>query len=189
MIKKLGLISSCFLMVGCSALTQKPEVQQQATNQQPGVVNHMMHHSEDTKGQNHFARSRPGTGKRVVIFDPKATAWAAYDEDGNRVKTGRASGGKHYCADVGRGCKTVRGTFKVYSERGANCKSNKFPLGKGGAPMPHCMFFHKGYAIHGSYHVPDYNASHGCVRVLPSAAKWLSENFVDPGTTVIVKPY
>lgn len=187
MIKKIGLIASCFLMVGCSALKQKPETQ--AAIAEPTADMYSFHYSGDTKGSDHFPSRREATGKRVVIFDPKATAWAAYDEDGYRIRTGRASGGKNYCADVGRGCKTVRGKFKVYSERGKNCKSNKFPLGKGGAPMPYCMFFHRGFAMHGSYHVPDYNASHGCVRVLPSAAKWLSEDFVEPGTTMIVKPY
>jgi lipoprotein-anchoring transpeptidase ErfK/SrfK len=57
--------------------------------------------------------------------------------------------------------------------------------------MPYCMYFsEKGYAVHGSYEVPDHaNASHGCVRILPSSAKWLSENFIDIGTTVIVLPY
>lgn len=150
---------------------------------------HKMHHAEDKKGRNAFPATRTATGKKVFIFDPKVRAWAAYDANGYRVKTGRASGGKHYCADVGRGCKTVVGSFRVHNKRGPECKSNKFPLGKGGAPMPNCMFFHKGYAIHGSYHVPDYNASHGCIRVLPSAASWLNNNFMDVGTNVVVKGY
>jgi lipoprotein-anchoring transpeptidase ErfK/SrfK len=51
------------------------------------------------------------------------------------------------------------------------------------------MFFHGGYAIHGSYQVPGYNASHGCIRVHPSDAEWLSDNFVRYGTKVVVKPY
>jgi len=55
--------------------------------------------------------------------------------------------------------------------------------------MPYCMRFYKGYALHGSYQVEDYDASHGCVRMIPSSAKWLSDNFVDIGTTVIILPY
>ena len=55
--------------------------------------------------------------------------------------------------------------------------------------MPYCMFFHGGYALHGSYEVPNYNASHGCLRVVPSAAAWLSRNFVKVGTAIIVRPY
>lgn len=55
--------------------------------------------------------------------------------------------------------------------------------------MPYCMFFRGNYAIHGSPDVPNYNASHGCIRVLPSAARWLSRNFIRIGTTVIVRSY
>jgi lipoprotein-anchoring transpeptidase ErfK/SrfK len=40
------------------------------------------------------------------------------------------------------------------------------------APMPHAIFFHGGYAIHGSYDVARLGgpASHGCIRQHPSAA-------------------
>jgi lipoprotein-anchoring transpeptidase ErfK/SrfK len=40
------------------------------------------------------------------------------------------------------------------------------------APMPHAIFFHGGYAIHGSYDTAHLGgpASHGCVRLHPSAA-------------------
>ena len=153
---------------------------------EPGTL---PHHSQDNKGSNVFPEHRHATGNRVFIYDPKHTAWAAYDRDGDRVKTGMGSGGQHYCKDIGRGCKTVTGQFSVHAKKGADCKSSKYPIGKGGAPMPHCMFFHRGYAIHGSGHVPNYNASHGCIRVTPSAAAWLNNNFINHGTTVIVKPY
>lgn len=150
----------------------------------------MMHHSDDTKGSRYFPEKREATGKKVVIFSPSATAWAAYNSEGIRVKTGRASGGKNYCPDVGRGCKTSVGRYKFYSKKGANCTSGKYPIKTGGgAPMPYCMHFNGGFAMHGSYSVPDHNASHGCVRILPSAAKWLSENFVDVGTDMVVQPY
>jgi lipoprotein-anchoring transpeptidase ErfK/SrfK len=41
-----------------------------------------------------------------------------------------------------------------------------------GSPMPHAIFFHKGYAIHGTYYVSRLGrpASHGCVRLHPSHA-------------------
>lgn len=136
-----------------------------------------------------FPRKREATGNRVFIFDPKRLGWAAYSAKGRLINTGRASGGRSYCADVGRRCLTPGGTFTVYRRGNADCVSSKFPLGRGGAPMPYCMFFYKGYAIHGSPDVPDYNASHGCIRVLPEAAKWLHENFIGNGTTVIVLPY
>mgnify|MGYP006438428079 CR=1 FL=1 len=142
-----------------------------------------------SKGASALPSSRAPSGRRVFLFDPKRTAWAAYDTNGERLRTGRASGGKSWCADVKRACRTVTGTFYVYHKRGAGCVSSKFPLGEGGAKMPHCMFFHKGYAIHGSGHVPDYNASHGCIRVTPSAAAWLNNNFMTVGTKVIVRSY
>jgi hypothetical protein len=145
----------------------------------------------DTKGSNHFPMHRTATGHRVFIFDPGYGAWALYDKNGDRLNTGRASGGKDYCDDLGRGCKTISGTFHIVAKDGPDCISKKFPIEtNGGAPMPYCMYFSsKGYAVHGSYDVPDHNASHGCVRVTPTAAKWLSENYMTIGTTVIVKPY
>ena len=133
-----------------------------------------------------FASTRPATGKDVFIFDPKQLAWAAYDANGKLIKTGIASGGANYCPDIKQKCRTPVGTFTVHREGGADCKSNKFPIGKGGAPMPHCAFFTGGYAVHGSYDVPAYNASHGCIRVTPSAAKWLDANVLNAGSTVIV---
>src|SRR5437660_9943413 len=41
--------------------------------------------------------------------------------------------------------------------------------------MPHSIFFHGGYAIHGSYEVSRLGgpASHGCVRLRPSEAATL----------------
>lgn len=40
------------------------------------------------------------------------------------------------------------------------------------APMPNSVFFHGGYAIHGTYHVGNLGrpASHGCVRLAPANA-------------------
>ncbi len=45
----------------------------------------------------------------------------------------------------------------------------------GGAPMPHSIFFHKGYAIHGTYATRALGrpASHGCVRLAPNNARTL----------------
>lgn len=137
-----------------------------------------------------FPSYRDTHGKKVFIFDPKHHTWAAYNENGRRVNEGYASGGKDYCPDIKRGCRTIIGTFHVIGKKGASCKSSKFPRPRGGAPMPYCMHFHpKGYAIHGSPDVPRANASHGCIRVKPEMAKWLSQNFITVGTTVIVLPY
>ena len=137
-----------------------------------------------------LASSRKGTGERVFVFSPRELQWAAYDEDGYRVASGKANGGKSYCPDVGRSCKTPVGVFRVLSKRGAGCTSSKYPVGKGGAPMPYCMYFHKaGYAIHGSPHISNKHGSHGCIRVTTDAAKWLHKYFIKPGTKVIVHSY
>ncbi|MCD6045384.1 MAG: hypothetical protein K0R48_547 [Gammaproteobacteria bacterium] len=128
--------------------------------------------------------------QNTIIVDPKLLAFGAYDTDGTLVHWGPISAGQNYCSDVKRRCHTITGTYTIYTKQGAGCKSTKYPLGKGGAPMPYCMFFHKGFALHGSPTVPGYNASHGCVRLYKDDAKWLNTQFVNVGSTqVIIKPY
>ena len=128
-------------------------------------------------------------GERVFIFNPRILTWGAYDASGKLIRKGHASGGSHYCRDIGRACRTPVGSFRVHAKRGANCRSSIYPRPRGGARMPYCTFFRGGYAIHGSPHVPYYNASHGCVRVYPKDAQWLHGSFLKYGTRVIVKPY
>ena len=43
------------------------------------------------------------------------------------------------------------------------------------SPMPHAIFFHHGYAIHGTYYISRLGrrASHGCVRLHPTHAAML----------------
>lgn len=125
----------------------------------------------------------------TFIFNPRTHQWTAINHNGQVVKSGRASGGRGYCSDIRRSCRTPSGTYHVISKGSAGCRSSRYPVGHGGAPMPYCMFFSKYYAIHGSYDVPNYNASHGCIRVRPADARWLHQNFVNIGTKVIVKSY
>ena len=58
------------------------------------------------------------------------------------------------------------------------------------APMPHAIFFHNGYAIHGSYDIARLGgpASHGCVRLHPQDAAMLFAMVEQegPGNTTIV---
>ena len=183
--KQLILVPICALTAACASVNNSVPIVDDGGN-----THYTMHYASDTKGSFYFPEKRPATGRKVFIFDPKATAWAAYDAQGNRVQTGSASGGKDFCEDIGRSCHTVTGKFRVYSKKGEDCTSSIYPVEtNGGARMPYCMHFSGGYSIHAAYEVPNYNASHGCVRVLPSAAKWLNENFMDVGTTVIVEPY
>lgn len=124
----------------------------------------------------------------TFVYNPKTLQWKAV-KNGKVIRTGRGSAGRNYCPDVKRACRTPSGTYRIISKRGADCRSSRYPLGKGGAPMPYCMFFSKYYAIHGSPDVPNYNASHGCVRVKPHDARWLHQNFMHIGAKVVIKPY
>jgi L,D-transpeptidase catalytic domain len=58
------------------------------------------------------------------------------------------------------------------------------------SPMPHAIFFHNGYAIHGSYDIARLGgpASHGCVRLHPQDAAMLYAMVQQegPGNTTIV---
>src|SRR5215475_8470168 len=58
------------------------------------------------------------------------------------------------------------------------------------SPMPHAIFFHHGYAIHGSYDIAQLGgpASHGCVRLHPQDAALLFAMVEQegPGNTTIV---
>lgn len=131
--------------------------------------------------------SAPGEKMIYVSLNPKILAWGAYDASGELQAWGPVSGGKGWCPDIHRGCHTAVGKFAVYQKQGAGCVSTKFPVGRGGAPMPYCMFFHGGFALHGSYDVPGYNASHGCVRLFIPDAKWLNQEFVmDDNVPVII---
>lgn len=155
-----------------------------------GVAHYTIGYLKDKRGQEHFPTKINGSGARQFIFDPKGYAWAAYDEAGNRVMTGAASGGKDVCDEDGKSCRTVTGTFRVYNKRGAECRSGEYPVEtNGGTKMPYCMYFNQGYTIHAAFEVPYGNVSHGCIRVWPSAAKWLNEEFIRTGTQVTVLAY
>lgn len=51
------------------------------------------------------------------------------------------------------------------------------------APMPHSIFFHGGFAIHGTDAVDKLGrpASHGCIRLHPQNARWLFQIVKDYG--------
>ena len=52
-----------------------------------------------------------------------------------------------------------------------------------GSPMPHSIFFLRGYAIHGSYEIKHLGrpASHGCVRLHPKNAAALYSLYSSTG--------
>ena len=59
------------------------------------------------------------------------------------------------------------------------------------SPMPHSIFFHRGYAIHGTYEISGLGrpVSHGCVRLDPANAAILFDLVEREGmdrTTIVV---
>ncbi len=136
--------------------------------------------------------------EKIVVFDPKLYAWGAYEADGSLVRWGPATGGQNWCSDIDEPCHTKPGHFRIFSMGDSSCVSTKFPIPDGGAPMPYCMYFNGGQALHGSPGgVMKGNVSHGCVRMFVRDAEWMRYEFIDPpeeynnyrGTEVIVLPY
>lgn len=126
--------------------------------------------------------------EKTIVVDPSTHAWGAY-ENGQLVRAGLATAGGEWCSDVNRPCRTKVGSFRIHSLGSFDCKSSLYPLPKGGAPMPYCMFFNGNQGLHGSYGVVDGNESHGCVRMQVADAEWVRFNFATIGTRVIVRPY
>jgi L,D-transpeptidase ErfK/SrfK len=129
------------------------------------------------------------SARTTVLVDIDKAAFAAYDRAGYLVHWGPVSSAKGWCPDIEENCNTPRGTFSFYSKGGDGCYSSIFPIPDGGAPMPYCMYFYKGFALHAS-ELPGYNDSHGCVRLFFEDAQWLNQNFIELGrfgTKVVVQ--
>jgi lipoprotein-anchoring transpeptidase ErfK/SrfK len=143
-----------------------------------------------------FPLEREQAHEKQIIVDQEKLAWAAYNEQGHLLLWGPISSGRDKCSDSNNSCRTQTGIFRMFSKENEKCRSNVFPIGKGGAKMPFCMYFHKGFALHGADSMPGMRASHGCVRLFTEDAKWLNHNFVELsndrnnylGTKVIVLP-
>lgn len=156
-----------------------------------GYVHRTVHYTKDKRGRDYFPQQIKAPGEKEFVFDPKASAWAAYNAEGQRLMTGAGSAGVDACEEnSSQSCRTITGTFHVYNKHGAECRSGEYPVDtKGGAKMPYCMYFYQGFTIHAAYDVPEHPSSHGCVRVFPSAAKWLNEEFMTIGTKVVILAY
>jgi peptidoglycan hydrolase-like protein with peptidoglycan-binding domain len=104
------------------------------------------------RGVGGFHVRYPGHGRHVEAN--LAEQVLALIDDGRVVRTYVISSGKPSTP-------TVLGSFRFYSKTpGTNAKG-----------MVDSNYFFRGYAIHGYFDVPAYNASHGCLRVpIPDAA-------------------
>ena len=134
-----------------------------------------------------FPRYIESTGEKTVYVNQSQLAWGAYDNTGKLVWWGPISAGSGNCRNKEENCTTPQGEFRAIRKQDIDCVSTVFPVNAdgtvGGAIMPYCIHFFRGYALHGSDSVPGYNASHGCVRMFIEDAKWLNEEFIDvPGT-------
>ena len=69
-----------------------------------------------------------------------------------------------------KGYRTPRGTYSP-TRLHKMWYSRKYDM----SPMPHSIFFHGGYAIHGTNYIKSLGrpASHGCVRLHPANARTL----------------
>jgi lipoprotein-anchoring transpeptidase ErfK/SrfK len=110
-------------------------------------------------------------GRTVWAFNTSTGAGGHYVEPSQREPGEMVSGN----AD------TPEGVFQVYSEQ-----PNGWWKGELGE-LYRPKFFKGGAAIHGAPKVPNFPASHGCVRVTPGAMDFIwSQNFVPRGATVWV---
>lgn len=146
-----------------------------------------------SKGHRSYSSRLPqtlnGHGENVILINPRKHVWGAYASNGQLIRAGLATAGGSWCRDIKRSCRTRSGTFRIFSLGSRSCVSTRYPLGRGGAKMPYCMFFNGNQGLHGSYEVVEGNISHGCVRIGVSEARWLRFNFVNIGTKVIVLGY
>lgn len=99
----------------------------------------------------------------VLVQISRATQTMQVTVDGVPRYSWRVSTGR-------RGLATPAGTFHPHS-LARHWFSRKYH----NSPMPHSIFFHGGIAIHGTYETAWLGrpVSHGCVRLLPSAAATL----------------
>lgn len=143
-----------------------------------------------------FPRYIESDGEKTIFVSQKQLAWGAYDDAGELIWWGPLSPGSGRCSAAEGYCKTPSGSFRVIRKQDIDCISTAFPRradgNHGGAEMPYCMHFFRGYALHGSDTVPGYADSHGCARMFIEDARWLNEEFVDlpgggvKGTRVII---
>lgn len=133
-----------------------------------------------------FPRFIQENGEKTIYIDQFQLAWGAYNEAGELIWWGPISPGSGHCNSGQGDCLTPTGSFRIIRKSDETCISTVFPIrqdgASGGAIMPYCMHFWRGFALHGSEDVPGYAASHGCVRMFIQDARWLNEEFIDlPG--------
>jgi len=117
-------------------------------------------------------RASPGGPKRVVI-DKTKQELRAYEGD-QLVQQSEISTGA-------QGRRTPNGTYEV----GVKWRMHHSTI-YDDAPMPYSVQVTGDYFIHGYHKVPDYPASHGCIRLPLSGANPAKQffNWVEKDTTI-----
>ncbi|MFA5959155.1 MAG: L,D-transpeptidase [Tatlockia sp.] len=143
-----------------------------------------------------FPRYIEKSGEKTIYVSQEKLAFGAYDEEGELMWWGPISSGQDVCKGVIGGCTTPTGDYRIIRKQDYDCISTAFPRradgDNGGAEMPFCMHFFRGFALHGSEELPGFRASHGCIRLFTEDARWLNEEFVDlpsgggKGTRVVI---
>jgi hypothetical protein len=109
----------------------------------------------------------------VRLAKQQLVAW----QDGKAVMTTAISSGV-------RNTPTVRGSFRIRRKYASvRMRGPGYDLPN----VPFSMFFHAGYAMHGTYWHNSFGRpmSHGCVNMPTSKARWLY-NWAPVGTLVVV---
>lgn len=147
----------------------------------------------ELKSYSHFPEQIHPLNEKIIIFSPQFMEWAAYSAKGELVRTGPATGGKRYCKDIKRGCRTPQGEFRVLKKFGPKKRSSKYPLDcedKNCAPMPwYIKIDNKGVGFHASKKMTGIHSSHGCIHLFYEDARWLNREFMETGTLVYIWNY
>ena len=120
--------------------------------------------------------ARPGglmaaVGMFVCLFASSVSASIVARVDLSNQRISVIVNGSHYASwpiSSGRGrYATPVGSFRPQSLKRMHYSSKYY-----NSPMPYSVFFHRGYAIHGTNYLRQLGrpASHGCIRLHPSNA-------------------
>lgn len=123
----------------------------------------------------------------VIVFSPRELAWGHYLA-GRLVAWGPAVGGKDWCPDIGRSCRTTTGIYKFIEVAGSNRRSSAYPVGcalrdsdgniksrSKCAKMSYFMrFTDGGQGLH-ARDMAGANASHGCIGLFRRDIEYLNE--------------
>ena len=116
-----------------------------------------------------------GKGRVLAKVDISSQTMRVY-KGGRLIRTWKVSTGR-------KGYGTPAGTWTIH-----RMHKRYFSKKYNGAPMPYAMFYHRGFAIHGTGAISRLGrpASHGCVRLHPSNAAELFAMVRRSGGTVKV---